>query len=382
LYPSSPHDFIYKEDEYCVNEKKLRIDYQRFPNYIEKIQLNHYFCRSLSEIEEKLKRGRGAEASVWKRARFEQVNTNGIYQDITVLENLISLFQLEGKEEINLNELYEETRLVDLLAELAGKRQSPPFTVESPGEVMFRPEMVEFKSNKDRLRQMEDEKNYEAVINLLLADINQIPFYAAKYVDLSIYLLEVKQPAAAWQAISQARHLAHNSYSILKGMTHYFLWVNNFEMAEKTCKMLLEIAPHELIILGYLTESLLGQKRNEEALKIGVPLIEVSSLVGEMPAGMIIYLIKEMSHYLVEQKQDYRMAIHLWEMGMKVDPANVTPVIELAKVLLGQGDQQRARLLLVEAQRFYQYNNEINILLQQVSVPLQPVNAKKHRKKH
>ena len=58
--PNSPHDFVYRENAWCVNENFIRVDDQRFAHSIEKIQLNHYFCRSLEEIEDKLKRGGGA----------------------------------------------------------------------------------------------------------------------------------------------------------------------------------------------------------------------------------------------------------------------------------------------------------------------------------
>ena len=56
--PISPHDFAFNQGSWCVNEKKLQVVGQHFPNYIELIQLNHYFCRSEGEIDLKLQRGR------------------------------------------------------------------------------------------------------------------------------------------------------------------------------------------------------------------------------------------------------------------------------------------------------------------------------------
>jgi len=70
--------------------------------------------------------------------------------------------------------------------------------------------------------------------------------------------------------------MAPASYGTLTGMVNYFLQVKNFEMAEKSCRLLLNLAPHDLIALGFLTEALLGQGRFEEALKVGVPVVELS----------------------------------------------------------------------------------------------------------
>jgi Tfp pilus assembly protein PilF len=380
LFPNSPHDFIYKENAFCVNEKQLRIDYQRFPNYIDKIQLNHYFCRSLDEIEQKLQRGRGAAASSWKRARFDNVNTHAIYQDVTILQNLAALFRSAGDETIEINDLFEATCLTGKLADLAHSIRPLPFDPPPVSEVIFRPEMVVYKNKKDQLGKAEEEGNYEDVKRLLVDKIEEIPYLLASYVDLSTCLLKLNDPASAWQMLSQAWQMGRNSYRVLVGMTYYFLRVGNFQMAEKTCKMLLDMAPNELVVLGMMTESFLGQGRYEEAIKIGVPVVEVASVAGELPDGMSVYLIKKMAYYLVEKK-DYQTAIHLWEVGMTCTQGDIEPVIELVKVLLHQGNRQRAQLLLAEAQKIAPQNDDIKILLQQLNKLSQPENVKKHLKK-
>jgi hypothetical protein len=51
------HSFVYIKDMYCVNENFERINDSFNDVSINKIQLNHYFCRSLEEFEEKIKRG-------------------------------------------------------------------------------------------------------------------------------------------------------------------------------------------------------------------------------------------------------------------------------------------------------------------------------------
>jgi hypothetical protein len=51
------HCFKYKEGFYCVNEHGLQIDGAISEPSIDKIQLNHYYCRSLEEYHEKMARG-------------------------------------------------------------------------------------------------------------------------------------------------------------------------------------------------------------------------------------------------------------------------------------------------------------------------------------
>lgn len=53
-----PHHFIFKNGKYCVNENFDRIDGPFSPNHTDKIQLNHYYCKSLEEFQNKIIRGR------------------------------------------------------------------------------------------------------------------------------------------------------------------------------------------------------------------------------------------------------------------------------------------------------------------------------------
>jgi len=59
IRPLTPHSWGFKNNKYCVNELKNKVlgSYSR-PLY-SKIQLNHYFYRSLPELRQKIKRGRG-----------------------------------------------------------------------------------------------------------------------------------------------------------------------------------------------------------------------------------------------------------------------------------------------------------------------------------
>ncbi|MCE1252375.1 MAG: glycosyltransferase family 92 protein [Anaerolineae bacterium] len=367
VFPNSPHDFIYKPGYFCVNERKLRVDYQRFPNYIEKIQLNHYFCRSLDEIEQKLQRGRGAAASSWARQRFDNVNRNALYRDDTALKNLLKLFQARGKQKLLLNDLIEKNVLVENLAELAGLQKTNFTPLPSQAEIVFRPVMVDFLNKKSALDAAENENRLLDVKQLMLSWLAEMPYWTSLYVDLAVVLIRLDENEPAWQLLSQAWQMARNSYKVLVGMTHFFLRNNNYGMAEKTCKLLFDIAPNDLIVLGFMVESLLGLGQYEEAVNIGLPFIDTVSMVGELPEGMSLLLIQKMSDYLVQNNQ-YPKAIHLWEAGLKLSPGNASPLIEMGKVYLHQGNRAMSKEVLTRAKNLFPDNQEIKDLLIRVNL--------------
>ncbi|MCE1252382.1 MAG: glycosyltransferase family 92 protein, partial [Anaerolineae bacterium] len=128
LLPNSPHDFLYKDNHWCVNERFLRVDYQRFPNHVEKIQLNHYFCRSKSEIRQKLNRGRGDDGSAWNINRFETVNSLAIYQDETIINNLHQLFYQSEMHAAEKHDLLTANYLLNKMADLVHDKEASPIT--------------------------------------------------------------------------------------------------------------------------------------------------------------------------------------------------------------------------------------------------------------
>ena len=53
-YPKDPHTFLFKDAFYGVNENGHRVDLQRYPCHVDRIQINHYFTRSMQEWKTKL----------------------------------------------------------------------------------------------------------------------------------------------------------------------------------------------------------------------------------------------------------------------------------------------------------------------------------------
>ncbi|MCX6066447.1 MAG: hypothetical protein NT121_11950, partial [Chloroflexi bacterium] len=120
-----------------------------------------------------------------------------------------------------------------------------------------------------------------------------------------------------------------------------------------------------ITFLGLLAEALLGQNRFEEAIKVGWPVVELSAQVGELPDLMGVSLVKKMADYFLEKK-DYISAVRLWDAGVKCQPGDVNPLLELSKALLLAGDTTGARFRLAQAQVLAPKDETISALLQQV----------------
>ena len=87
---SNPHQFIYKEKYYCVNENFERIEGPFSMNSTNKIQLNHYHCRSLEEYKEKITRGRADNADIERSMEQFYIHDNGTNEikDTSILDIL------------------------------------------------------------------------------------------------------------------------------------------------------------------------------------------------------------------------------------------------------------------------------------------------------
>jgi tetratricopeptide (TPR) repeat protein len=363
--PYSPHDFIYKENCWCVNEGFLRVDSQDFPSHTEKIQLNHYFCRSVCEMERKMFRGNFGATS-WPRKRFEVVNRLATINDTTILQNLESFFNRFETDRTGLMEISESTSILAKMATLARRRHPTPLEFAPPATVTFRAEISAFLDMGVQFSAVVERGDRKEIRQWILKKLQVVPQRPTLYIDLAICYLDLQDPVKAWQVLSQAWQLAPNSYSVLFGMVFYLLWVNNFAQAEKTCHLLLEMAPHDLTVLGFMTEAMLGQGRYEDALKVGVPVVELSAQLGELPDRMSVFLVKKMADYLLEKK-DYAGAVRLWQAGVMCQPGEVDPLLELAKVLLLAGEQSLAHQALTQAQQLAPQNEAVLAMLKQVN---------------
>lgn len=365
LMPYSPHDFTYKEKYWCANEIFLRVDNQDFPNHIEKIQLNHYFCRSKSELDQKLRRGRGAMNAAWPLKRFELVDRLSTISDTQILHNIEELFIRSELAQVSLNKLPESMGLLEKMSALARLRRPNPCEFPLPSEVNFQEKVTTFLEIETQFRAVKAREDHAEIKHWILRKLEMYPQRIMLYIDLAICYLNLKESLNAWQVLTQAWQISPNSYSTLFGMSYYFLRIKNFEMAEKTCHLLLEIAPHDLTVLGFMTEALLGQERFEEAVKVGVPVIELSSQVGELPERMGVFLVKKLADYLLKKK-DYAGVVHLWEAGIQCQPGDINGLLELSQALLLTGDKAAARKRLAEASELDPQNTSVLTLIKKV----------------
>jgi hypothetical protein len=204
------------------------------------------------------------------------------------------------------------------------------------------------------------------------------PAKISLYADITIVYLHLKDPASAWQTLDRAWHLAPTSYYTLLGMTFYFLQIGNFVMAEKACRLLLEVAPQDLTALGFMAEAMLGQERFEEAIKIGAPVVELASILGELPPQMGVSLVKRMADYL-QQKKDFTGAARLWESGAKCQPGDISVMLDWIRALQLNREQARARQVLLQASALSPQNPEVLRLLRQLPAP-KNAKYKEHRR--
>ena len=357
LMPNSPHDFTFKENVWCVNERFLRLDGQRFPNSTELIQLNHYYCRSENEIDQKLHRGNGGNFD-WARRRFEMVNNLSSDEDTSILQSLNALFQQA--------DIGSQNSLLEKMSILMRARYPAPLEMIAPREALdFRSEFSDTDALKAQMRMAEGRGDFEELKRLMLLRLKMVPQNIILNISLSVVYINLGKPAEAWQALTRAWQISPNNYVILGGMAFYFLKVDNYSMAENTCRLILELAPHDTTALGLLTCSLIGQRRYEEALKVGMPVIELDWQFYELPDGMGVFLVKKMADYLLEKK-DYVGAVRLWDTGVKCQPGNVSPLLELARCLLLTGDKTEARQWIAQAQTLDPQNEAVLELLKQV----------------
>ena len=379
LMPSSPHDFAYRENSYCVNEDRQLVDGMKAPLHIDKIQLNHYFCRSQSEIDLKLQRGQVYATSAWPRERFAVVNNQATYPDSTILEKLAEVLGAAGTDVSDLVSNPERAGLLEKMADLAARRCPTPIEPPSINPAGLNANITTLKDLKAQILAAEERGDHQEAIRLILLRLQDMPYKINLFVDLSVNYLYLGNLGAAWQALSQAWKLAPNSYLVLIGMAFFFLRAKDYLMAEKTCRLLLGMNPHNLLILGYLTEALMGQGRDAEALRIGLPVIELTDILGELPKGMAAHLVKLMADHLLE-KQDYSRAARLWEARLAAQKDDLNVLLELIRALLRKGDRVGARQRLSQACDLAPQDEAVLTLLAQVGAPLAIRSS--HKQKH
>ncbi|MBS7566153.1 glycosyltransferase family 2 protein [Mucilaginibacter sp. Bleaf8] len=88
---TDPHHFVYQKKKFCVNENFERINGARVLHTSNKIQINHYFLRSLEEFKRKIGRGRADLDVPRKLNEFYEIDKDA---NVIVDEAIIELKML------------------------------------------------------------------------------------------------------------------------------------------------------------------------------------------------------------------------------------------------------------------------------------------------
>ncbi len=90
------HYFLYEEGKFCVNENFEKIDrYKNFPITRDRIQLNHYYTKSLEDWKEKMSRGQSNRQG---RSIIDEEKGWDLFQDMTEKDySIINLIEKVNK---------------------------------------------------------------------------------------------------------------------------------------------------------------------------------------------------------------------------------------------------------------------------------------------
>lgn len=368
LMPNSPHDFIYQADKTCVNEAFLPVDYQRFPTHTEKIQLNHYYCRSAHEIKQKLLRG-NAQSVAWQRDRFDTLNHLATTPDDSAPQLLARLLGQPGK-----NPTEQATGLLKKMARTAHQLSpNQPPVLSSARMSAIRPEQALWLQKKAAWEAAKASNNLPNALLLGQEMLQLHPHYVHLLVVMAVDCLAVNDPAAAWQYLSRAWQISpNNNYNVLSGMVFFFLWTDNFAMAEKTSHLILDFAPTDVQVTGLLASSLIGLGRREDALLVGLPLLARAGSPGwDLSDRLAISLFSALAGYLIED-QKFLLARRLWEQAVRWRPNDPDLQLQLAQTCLLAGDVQSARRWLASVLLLAPHNEQATQLLRQAENPASP----------
>lgn len=355
LFPNSPHDFLYRENAWCVNENFDRVDGQRYPNHIAKIQLNHYYCRSSQEIDAKLRRG-NAQSVALARQRFDAINALSTVQDSAIQDSLANLF---------LRAAIQTGDFLKKMATLARLRIPLPANIPTgPVGLTTRAAFSAEQQLKSQVRQAIQRADLPEAQRLKLLRLQMAPGNILLLLELASTTLDLGDFSTTWQILSQAWQFSPNNYHVLHAMLIYFLRLENYPMAENTSRLLLQLAPHNLTTQALLTHSLLGQQRWAEALQLGLPVLEYAAAQTDLPEGMADFLVGQLSAYLSDTR-DYPALVRLWRVGCAFQPGDLQPQVQLARALLLDGHLDEARQLLIRLPR----QPQVLALLDQLDAP-------------
>ncbi len=267
VFPISPHHFMYKEGFFCVNEKIDRVDTQFFPCNVKKIQLNHYFTRSMFEWKEKMSRGRGDMGNPYSDQRWVNIDKNSRIVDETALRLMVDRMNLPPAQTRNIRALRDPTssRLVEQLSQAASEINPEPCDAQTFEVVEKREELAQLIQNFLDGTEFLVSKRFLDARQLYARLLQQYPFDLTPYTNLATACIGMEDFPAAWEVLAQAWRMSPRNWVVLLCMVDYFYATENYEQAEKCSLLVAEYGNLAPIGAAVLALSQWKQGKKKEA---------------------------------------------------------------------------------------------------------------------
>jgi hypothetical protein len=266
IFPKDPHTFLFRNQDYAVNEKFQRVDTQMYPCHIDTIQLNHYFTRSEAEWKEKKARGKVASKTPYVDDRRIEVNNSALIVDTKILDTLKNLIPgipddpKYWEENIRRNSPF----LIKCLHTAVAKITHPEFIPYEALEVTPRPEHTAYHKETQMGSSLLEEGKFTEARELFANHISRYPGEISTYTNFAAACFHQGDFQSAWPALAEAWRIAPQSLAVLIAMTDYFYAVGDYSNAEKTSLLAAiqgELTPIGIAILA-LSQWKQGKKQD------------------------------------------------------------------------------------------------------------------------
>ncbi|HVN54759.1 MAG TPA: glycosyltransferase family 92 protein [Anaerolineaceae bacterium] len=339
LIPHSPHHFIFKDGYACVNEKGYSVYDQYMPFTAEKIQLNHYWCRSEEEINQKYSRGRGDGGDPYKLNLYEYYNSQAVIEDRKVLHILKTMLDPQNTpaSAMDPRKADDLTNWIELAREKYAMRLQAYPLAPRPVENLTadnRDEIANFHRMAGEVCNAEKEKDLPNLIKDFLKLTEMYPTAIQFYCGLADALMETKDFRNSWGVLAEAWKRAPNNYKVLTFMGKFFHTIGQFERSEKMYLLAESQDPYGFRLLCWFARMYLDWGKYDRAFECIWKA--VSSYPNSTNTQDILEVIKKLG-VCYYPGRDADKVIQLFEIALSNNPEDVDLLINLGKIYFDQG---------------------------------------------
>lgn len=356
VLPFSPHHFLYKENAWCVNESGSRVDKMRIPPAAEKVQINHYWCRSAEEHERKLSRGRGDGGVPYDNDRYPYYDRLAVIEDHQINDLLV---KITGQSSVALNGL--RTAEADTPISLNSYPRHAP--------VEKQPVLAHFLDLNHQLGQIMDGKNLDQAYQLIQQLLADYPSLHARWllVENQIQRGLFQQ---AWDMLQDIWRQSPGHFETLLEFGLFFKTINDLPQAEKAYADALAQDPYGIQVRAELAEILFREKKYSEALSLFLECIELFPYF--LDKTEYLDMINRLGVYAYSQHEPER-AVKLLESAYQYHQDNYDLLINLGKIYYDQKKDVLAKKLLEKAVRINPKDSEARLGLDLIRKRKKPI---------